>query len=251
MRDHLLSLILALSLTIGSLLAWWRISWWRLKRFQSSISGTVEVFRKYNGEKLLTINHYPQGVSTEHPSIKQSYWYRMARLTKRWTINQRHPQVLLLGLGANTISGLINQLAPQIHQTIVEIDPIIINICRQFFNLGALTNYTLTQADAFKLLNRSRPFPHLFDVIIVDLFTGPPPFAAINSSQPVFIVKLLPQLKSSGLVIFNHPAHTKEARETGWGLRRYLATLFRKVQVHFIQDPRGYRNYLITAHLKR
>lgn len=251
MGNNLFQLSLALSLAIGSLLAGWRISWWRLKRLKSSISGTIEVFRKYNGEKLLTINHYPQGISTNHPSIKRSYWYRVAQLTHRWTVTKRRPQVLLLGLGANTISSLINQLAPQIHQTIVEIDPIVINICRQFFNLDALTNYTLTQADAFKLLNRPHPFPHPFDVIIVDLFTGPPPFAAIKSNQPVFIAKLLPQLKSSGLVIFNHPAHTKEAQAAGQNLRKYLTALFRKVRVHLIQDPRGYRNYLITAHSQK
>lgn len=251
MRNNVFPLVLSLLLTVASLFVYWRISWWRQARFKSRISGLVEIFRKYNGEKILTINRYPQGISINHPSIKRSYWYKAALLTNRWTVNKNHPQVLILGLGANTISGLIYQLSPQIHQTIVEIDQIIIQVCRQFFRLDQLSNYNLVKADVYKLLNKPHPFPHLFDVIIVDLFTGPPPYAAIKSNQPVFIAKLPPQLKSSGLIIFNHPAHTKEAQVAGKNLREYLTTLFRKVQVHFIQDPRGYRNYLIAAHLKR
>lgn len=229
----------------------WRIGIWRLKRYHSPLLGTVEIFKKYNGEKLLTINSYAQGVSTENRSIKKSYWFCIAEFITKFCHNKKNPQVLMLGLGANTITNLIAQINPHIHQTIVEIDQSIIQACRDYFGLDQLPNYQIILADAYKLVDDIKLFEKKFDVVIVDIFTGKPPYVSLESNQPNFIQKLLSWLKDDGMIVFNRPAHTKVAQEESKQLQKYLSALFHKTGIIFIDDPRGYKTEEVFGQKKR
>ncbi len=220
----------------------------RLAIHHSKLLGKIEVFQKYNGEKVLTTNDYPQGVSIHNKSIEMSYWYKIAFKAITHTKSLKNPQILMLGLGANTISNLIAKLNPNIHQTIVELDPLIIQACEEHFGLKNLHNIKVINADAYKWVNTSYQTPGArYQVIIVDIFLGAPPYLDIKSNQPTFIKKLLPLLENQGIMIFNRPAHTEEARSQSEELKVYLKTLFKKVEVFDIQDPRGFRNHVITG----
>lgn len=229
------------------LIAYWRLRLKRLKKYASDKLGDIEIWQKYNKELLLTINTYAQGVSTNSPSIKKSYWYKVAELAVSHTRSTTHPQMLMLGLGANTISSLIAKLNPEAAQTIVEFDEMIIQACYDFFNLDKLSNYQIVQEDVYQLLNKKRVFEKKFDAIIVDVFTGKPPYVSLKSNQPNFIEKLLPYLKKEGVIIFNRPGNTEGARGDSQKLENYLKTLFQNTNFFDIKDPRGYRNNIILA----
>ncbi|MFH0937656.1 MAG: methyltransferase domain-containing protein [Candidatus Daviesbacteria bacterium] len=246
MRQSFLSITIPLALIPILLLAYWRLRLKRLKSYPSSF-GKIEVFKKYNGEKLLAINTYPQGVSIEQESIKKSYWFAIAQQIVKFCKGKKEPQVLMLGLGANTIPNLIAQQNPKIYQTLVEINYSIIQACQNFFNLNNLPNYQLIQADAFELVKQRGAFKNKFDVIIVDIYIGKPPFVDLKSLEPSFIENLLPHLKPEGMIIFNKPGHTKEARSDSQILKKYLTTLFSKTQLFDINDPRGYKNNLVLG----
>ena len=213
------------------------------KFFQINICKVISVCK----EKVLTINNYPQGVSVENKSIGRSYWFRIAQNTADFCRQKEKPKILMLGLGANSISNLIARLNPQLHQTIVEIDKFIIQACREYFNLDSLPNYRLLRADAYRLFDNQAAFDHQFDAIIVDIFLGKPPYVSLESGQPEFIKKLLLYLKPDGMIVFNRPAHTEEARAGNQELAGYLQTLFIKAEIIFIQDPRGYKTDEIIA----
>lgn len=153
----------------------------------------------------------------------------------------------MFGLGANTISNLLAKDNPEIRQTIVEFDPQIIQACRDYFDLDKLPNHTIILADAYKLVNEPQNFNQKYDVIIIDIYVGRPPFVSLRSNQPTFIQKVLPLLKKDGLIIFNRPGHTEEARTDSHKLEDYLKTLFKEVNFFDIKDPRGYRNNVISA----
>ena len=154
----------------------------------------------------------------------------------------------MLGLGANSIPSLIAQKNPQIHQTIIEIDKYIIEACRKYFNLDQLPNYQIIQTDAFQILNsKFQILNSKFDAVIVDIFTGEPPYVSLNSNQPNFIEKILPFLKNDGMIVFNRPAHNEISRNGGLELKKYLETLFQKTEILDILDPRGFRNHIIIA----
>lgn len=233
------------------LLALWRVGQWKLKRYHSPLLGTIEVLKKYNGEKMLTINTYLQGVSTNKKSIKDSYWYRAAQETVNFCQGRKNPQVLMLGLGSNTISDLIGKKDNKIRQTIIEVDKYIIAACREYFDLDKLPNCQLIQADAYKLAENPRAFGRQFDVIIVDIYTGKPPYVSLESNQPNFIEKILPWLKKDGMILFNRPGHNPEAREDSAELEEYLQTLFQKTELLLIEDPRKIKNNLILGFTKK
>lgn len=228
-----------------------RIRLRRLASYDSPILGKVEVFQKYNGEKVLTTNSFPQGISTEQPSIKYSYWYKIANEAFRYTKNIKNPQVLCFGLGANTSSLILAKLNPKIQQTIIEIDAQIIQACKDYFQLNDLIQLTLIQADAFKVIDSGSQLPNNhYDAIIVDIFLSSPPYIDKKSNTPIFIKKLLTLLKPKGMVIFNRPSHNQEARRAGIELKKELDKYFQTSQLFDIKDPRGYRNNVITASFK-
>lgn len=250
MQPGSFSIIISLIAIPILLLALWRIGLRRLKSYHSPLLGNIEIYQKYNGEKLLTINKYAQGISVNHSSIKKSYWYKIAEITAQFCQTKKQPKILMLGLGANTIPNLIAQLNPQIQQTLLEIDSSIIQACRDYFKLDQLPNYQLIQADAYQLFNQKKPFDNTFDVLIVDIFTGKPPYVSLKSNKANFIEKLLPHLKKDGIIIFNRPGNTLEGREDSQKLKSYLLTKFKKAEIYDINDPRGYRNNVIVANTK-
>lgn len=250
MQQNFAGIIIPIITILILLIILWRIGLRALKKYHSPTLGEIEVLQKYNGEKLLTINGYAQGISIEKKSLKKSYWYCVANETVKFCRIRKNPRILMLGLGANTISSLIAQQNPKIHQTIVEIDSQIIQACQEYFGLRELPNYCLIQADAYKLVNDKKTFTKKFDAIIVDIYTGKPPFVSLKSNLPNFIEKLLPWLKKEGMIIFNRPAHTKDTRKDSQKLKDYLVTLFIKTEVFDIKDPRGYRNNVIIGTTK-
>lgn len=247
MQQDFTQLIIPTLLIPILLLIYWRIRLKRLKTYQSKILGKIEVFEKYNKEKALTINSYVQGVSIEDKSIKKSYWFCAAKQATKFCQQQKNAKILILGLGANTIPNLVAKLNPKIHQTIVEIDSAVIKACQEFFNLNKLPKHQLLQANAYKLINGKKIPSQPFDVIIVDIFTGEPPYIDLESNRPNFILKLLPFLKKNGAIIFNRPAHNEKVRAEGELLKDYLSTLFRKTEIFDIKDPRGFRNHIILG----
>lgn len=229
------------------LFIYWRLRLKKLANYKSEKLGEISVIEKYDKERVLTINYYAQGISIEKESIKKSYWYTAADITVNHCKNIKNPKLLMLGLGAGTISSLIEKLSPTIHQTIVEFDDKIIQACKEYFNLEKLSNYLLIHNDIYKLFNKRGALKNNFDVIIVDIFTGNAPFVDVKSNQANFIQKVLKYLKKDGLIIFNRPAHTRHLRKGSVKLREHLATLFHKTKLLDIRDPRGYRNNIIIG----
>ncbi|MDO8638057.1 MAG: hypothetical protein Q7R43_00660 [Candidatus Daviesbacteria bacterium] len=252
MQQNFTSLIIALILIPILLFFYWRLRLKKIAFYNSPILGKIEIFKKYNGEKVLSINSYPQGVSIEDKSIAKSYWFKIAEIVRNFCKNKKNPKILMLGLGANTIPSLIALKSSSLHQTIIEIDKYIIEACRKYFNLDKLPNYQIIQADALQLPISNFQLPTSnFDAIIIDIFTGEPPYVSLNSNQPNFIEKVMPFLQHDGMIIFNRPAHNKEARNSGFELEKYLKTLFQKTEILEINDPRRFKNHIITGWQKR
>lgn len=257
MQQNFTQLIIFLILIPILSFFYWRLRLKKIAFYHSPLLGKIEVFQKYNGEKVLTINSYPQGVSIEDKSIAKSYWFKIAEKVCKFCQNkpacrQAGINILMLGLGANTIPNLIASKNPSIHQTIIEIDKEIISACRKYFNLDNLPNYQIIKADAFQILATNSSLPATnYDAIIVDIFTGEPPYVSLDSNQPNFIEKILPFLKNEGIIVFNRPAHNELSRKGGLELARYLKTLFAKTEILEIKDPRRFKNHLIAGWQKR
>lgn len=250
MQQGTLEIIIPLLALPLLLYLYWRLSSKCLASYNSPNLGKIEVLRKYNGEKVLTIRYCPQGVSINDKSIIKSYWYTVSQEVVKFCKTRKNPQVLMLGMGACTIPNLIARVNSKIAQTVVEFDPLIVRACREHFGLDQIPTLTVKLADVYKLADEKKAFGQKFDVLIVDVYTGELPYVSFESNQPSFIVKILPWLKNDGLIIFNRPGHTPSARADSRTLEENLKPLFKETQLLTVKDPRGYQNNIILASRK-
>ena len=80
---------------------------------------------------------------------------------------KRKKDILILGLGGGAMIHFIRKFYPDDKITVVEIDPTIIHIAKEFFYIGTKRDdIKIIQGDAFSVLNNN---PHQYDIIIVDL----------------------------------------------------------------------------------
>ena len=251
MQQSIIQIIIPLLLIPFLLWTYFRLRLKKLAQYKSEKLGNITVIEKYNKERVLTINYYAQGISIEKKSIKQSYWFTVAESAVKFCKGKKNPRILMLGLGANTISNLIDRLNPKIHQTIVEFDDKIIQACREYFYLDQLTNFKLIQSDVYKLLAKKNAFDKNFDAIIIDIFTGDAPFVDLKSNKSDFMQKIIRYLKRDGLIIFNRPAHNEPLRNGGKELKECLSNYFKKTKLLNVKDPRGYQNNVITGSFKK
>lgn len=218
----------------------------RLRRYKAKI-GVIDVVETYDKERILKINTYSQGISINKGSVDKSYWYAVAKNAVDHCKNKKSPAVLFLGLGANTSSGLIARLNPGIHQTIVEIDPDVIQACREYFGLDTLLNAEVVNDDAFAYIKKAAKAKARFDVVVIDIFSGIAPFVVNGTEKPDFIKRVEKILKKDGIMIFNRPDDSEEARSSTKELIKYLKNHFKDVKDIYIHDPRGYRNNVIIV----
>lgn len=133
----------------------------RLKNYTSSINGTLEI-NLVDGKKMLdtSVSNFSYGSLQKilHTGLK------------KMNFDKNTKQILLLGLGGGCVIETIREKfksdAPIIA---IEIDPKIITIAKNDFNITRFKNVQIIQADAADYIKTSTK---KFDLIIVDIFIG-------------------------------------------------------------------------------
>ncbi|OGG02013.1 hypothetical protein A2W14_07295 [Candidatus Gottesmanbacteria bacterium RBG_16_37_8] len=119
----------------------------------------------------------------------------------------QRPSALLLGLGGGDVVRLISKKYPRIKITAVEIDPVMIEVAKKYFNLERSANLSIIKNDAAVFLKKNKK---KFDFIIVDLFIGR--FNPQNFRRRPFLLSLKKSLTSHGLALYNSH-YDQEKRE--------------------------------------
>lgn len=222
-----------------------------LKTYKSPINGILEVKQTFNGQKKLFLNLATQGLGPFSKGVEKSYWYYMAQRTTWFCANKPNPKVLILGLGANTVSGIINKQNPEVELTLVELDPTIVQICKDFFDLNKLTNSTVLVKNAFEVIEEVR-YQNYFDVVISDIITGEHTTNAPSCYNTDYVKKLAKLTKPHSLLLFNHPVHTKETRQLHEKFMSDLINLemIDKTDKELFKYPFGFKNYTVSIFLK-
>lgn len=78
-------------------------------------------------------------------------------------------RVLILGFGAGSAARLINRLWPNAHITGIEIDPAVVKIAKEDFQVEKIPNLKLINADAEKFVDDL--ITH-YDLVLVDCYLG-------------------------------------------------------------------------------
>jgi len=201
-----------------------------LYRSENEISGKIEV-REKEGIRRLFVDGILQSVSSEADNFAKRYWTGMVDLAKEAEIKPK--RVLLLGLGAGSVIGVLKQYYDKMLNDAVEIDPEIIKVAKDFFNLPNDGGLSVICADAYDVVSTPSDYELRFtgyDLIIVDTYCGGNFPKKLKSDD--FIINLKKLKNSKGAIIFNRfyePNFVIEIRRFKKKLRRYFKFLDSRV----------------------
>jgi spermidine synthase len=167
----------------------------------SEYNDPIELFQ-IGDYRRLCVKGTIQSISSDNPSCKKRIWGRLVALVK-----EKRPEaksILLLGLGGGTMVHLISRELPDAHVVAVEIDSVIIDIAKEFFDLDDLTNLKVIEEDVLRVISSPGKFDLLkdtFDVVIVDIYCGAE-YPDLGDSGSFFSgIKWF--LRTGGLAVFN------------------------------------------------
>lgn len=162
----------------------------------SKFSGEIKIIDHVFDRRLVV------GGLTQSGGILYAMW---EKAIKQLTINNSQltvKDVLILGLGAGTVVEIVNKKWPDAHIDGVEIDPVIVNIGKKYFQLNNSKNLTIIINDAMAFVNNATmKQSNNYDLIIVDLYKGF--FIEKNVQNERFLQKIGKKLSKNGIVIFN------------------------------------------------
>jgi len=85
-------------------------------------------------------------------------------------VNPQPRSILLVGLGGGTLPRAINELLPQAQLDIVEIDPAVVRVAKQFFGFAPNNNTRVIESDGRVYVKRARREQRTYDWILLDAF---------------------------------------------------------------------------------
>lgn len=116
-------------------------------------------------------------------------------------IRRDYVKVLILGLGAGSIPAILASHGKNYEMTGVEIDPEVIRLAKEYFNLDYHTNLNIVVADAVQFVAEEANKGEKYDLICVDLYED---YEVPKSAEsPDFLVRLKNILSDKGLLLYN------------------------------------------------
>ncbi len=159
------------------------------RKIQSKINGTLKI-TWMNGKKVLD----SEAANYSYGSLQRILDYGLSKI-----YFDSKSSVLLLGMGGGSvIETLKKKYNHRGHITAIEIDPVIIEVAKEEFNVAGNKNLSIVSDDALHFVANSR---NSFDLIIIDLFVDlkvPTKFYKIE-----FWNELLNIIKPKGNILFN------------------------------------------------
>jgi spermidine synthase len=172
---------------------------------------TFETDSKYNGHievievgtvRKLKVNKVEQSVNHTSESGKRLFWGKVFDVIKEEEPNLK--DVLILGLGGGTVAHLLADHYKDVAITSVDIDPVMIEIGKKYFDVDKIPNHTIIEADALRLVVVPEEFGlavESFQVVYVDLFIGEK-YPDLGSSGN-FVAAVKRMVRPGGLLVFN------------------------------------------------
>ena len=181
-----------------------------ISEFKSRYSGQILVKQDWTHKYVTT------GNLTQSGGLVRDVWQPVIK-----KFGKKNKSWLILGLATGTVATLIPQPALI---TGIEIDPVMLKIGRQYFDLGQIPNLEILNIDAKDYLLKTNS---QFDFILVDLYIGDqlPSF--------LYLPKFLKKLKILGkIVIINHLFYDNPKRQKAEELIKKLKAIFQNIRLH-------------------
>jgi len=174
---------------------------------QSPLNGEVKVVER-GRERLLLLDDRCHSFGMTHGSdaeLYREYWGHLHRTP--FPVTQR-PNVLMCGLGGGTgLKLLAKELQPQ-RITVIELDPVIIDVARQHFDVETIPNLQILAGDAQQLAEDIGIRGERFDLIVEDAMCLPT--MSDTQSAMVQLQRLAALLAPGGSLVLNAPIVSRD-----------------------------------------
>ena len=184
---------------------------------------TVEEFKSKYSKRLIVKKiwdwgwhkYVTTGVLTQSGGLINDIWKPVVT-----SIKQQVTSVLILGLATGTLANIIAKKYKGVKVTGVEIDPVMIEIGKKYFELDKIPNLKIVNIDANKYKFEK------VDLILVDLYLGdtPPKF--------IYTEKFLKKLRKFGTtVVINHLFYDPQKKAKAEMLIKKMGKYFKNIKL--------------------
>jgi spermidine synthase len=87
-------------------------------------------------------------------------------------VNPEPKRLLMLGLGGGTLPLALDELYPELHQDVIEIDPAVTRVAREFFGFAPSSRVNVVAQDGRVFVKRALQKDERYDLIMLDAFNG-------------------------------------------------------------------------------
>jgi spermidine synthase len=206
----------------------------------SPISGQIVV--KDNGvTRELFVKGVKQTSWSEEESIFEgTYW--KAAVNIPFEI-KGSPRFLVIGLGGGTIPKLLTKQYPDAEIVCIEIDPSIVSIAKDLFNIGDYKNVKIITSNANDWIHKNAvKYENHFDGIFLDGFFGE--VFSIDTDL-LMVQKVHKMLKNNGVMITNRIYNEYEKNVDAFIMQ--ISELFHEQVTHIIEGYSGNDNIIIFS----
>lgn len=168
-----------------------------LEKRNSKFNGQIEVV-KFQGKVSVRAGGFQQS-----GPLLEKVWQE--GLKRGLTLQQKEgiENVLVLGLGAGTVVPVLDKVLPKIKTIMgVEIDPVMIELGKKYFELDDFPKLTVTLGNAFVLMNRFIKNREKFDLVLVDIYKGSNPQVVYNNFSIISTCRKL--LRPRGQIVLDY-----------------------------------------------
>lgn len=168
---------------------------------ESEYNGKIEVIENGKTRKI-RVADIDQSLNWQSPVCSKLYWGKTVELLKREEPDLKN--ILILGLGGGTMQHLISRAFPNIYIVSVELDGVMVDIARQYFDLDSIPNHKVIINDALRVVVAPEEFglnKTSFQAVVVDIFVGEQ-FPELGNSGN-FMDAVRDMVIPGGLVVFN------------------------------------------------
>jgi len=190
-----------------------------IAEYDSKYSGKLFVKSDW-GNKYVTT-----GYLTQSGGLINDLWNP---ILKKLSMNHelKTMNCLILGLATGTVAKIINKKFKNAEMVGVEIDPVMIDIGKKYFDLDKIKNLKILNLDAKRYTLNAK---EQFDLILVDLYLGDQPPGFLYSP------KFLKELKKLGkLVIINHLFYDEDKKKAAQELITSLNKHFQNIKLNHV-----------------
>lgn len=199
----------------------------KIYTLKSAVSKTIEV-TWYNGKLVLD----SENTNYSYGSLQLILRLGLKKIGFTKILNMNH--ILILGVaGGSVIKTLVDEVKFKGKITGVEIDPDIIEVANEYFNLTQIEQLELVIDDAFEFVLKTKD---KYDLIIIDVFedTKMPNFLF----EKYFVNRVCFLLNKSGVVLFNTMLLTEQDNlrnkkyVADYNVENYKIRTIPRVEVH-------------------